>query len=113
MAHLVHVYALDETVQLEVTTPTEVQQLVEQFEDIFTEPKSLPPRRVCDHRIPLMSGAQPVNMRAYRHKPELKSEIERQVDELLASGIIQQFLFPSHTGEEERRYMATIGPSIP
>jgi len=37
-----------------------------------------------------MPGAQPVNIRAYLHKPELKSEIERQVQELLQSGVIQR-----------------------
>jgi hypothetical protein len=31
-----------------------------------------------------------VNLRAYRHKPELKSEIERQVAELLEFGVIQR-----------------------
>jgi hypothetical protein len=76
-AHLVHVYALDGQVITEEVTPTEIQQLIDQFGDVFAEPNSLPPRRSCDHSIPLMPGAQPVNMRAYRHKPELKSEIER------------------------------------
>ena len=37
-----------------------------------------------------MPGAQPVNIRPYRHKPEHKSEIERQVEELLQFGIIQR-----------------------
>jgi hypothetical protein len=90
VAHLIHVYALDDSVQVEEVTPEEVQQLISQFTDVFAEPKELPPRRACDHRIPLMEGAQPVNLRAYRHKPELKSEIERQVAELLQSGIIQR-----------------------
>jgi hypothetical protein len=40
--------------------------------------------------IPLIGGAQLVNLRAYRHKPELKIEIERKVAELLAAGIIQK-----------------------
>ena len=48
----------------------------------------LPPRRDCDHRIPLMAGVQPVNSRPYRYKPELKTEIERQVQEMLDAGII-------------------------
>jgi hypothetical protein len=37
-----------------------------------------------------MEGAQPVNLHAYHHKPELKTKIERQVAELLAAGIIQR-----------------------
>jgi hypothetical protein len=88
-ANLIHVYALDGEIQIDEIVPEEVQHLINQFPDVFATPTSLPPRRACDHRIPLMPGAQPVNMRAYRHKPELKSEIERQVSELLESGIIQ------------------------
>jgi hypothetical protein len=90
VAYLVHVYALDATLYVEEVTPTEVQSLLSQFQDVFEEPTSLPPRRDCDHQIPLMEGAQPVNLRAYRHKPELKTEIKRQVAELLAAGIIQK-----------------------
>jgi hypothetical protein len=89
VAHLIHVYALDDTVHIEEVTPDAVQQLISQFDDVFAEPTSLPPRRACDHTIPLMPGSQPVNIRAYHHKPELKSEIEHQVAELLASGVIQ------------------------
>jgi hypothetical protein len=49
----------------------------------------LPPRRACDHKIELIPGAKPVNVRPYRHKPELKDEIERQVQEILDGGVIQ------------------------
>jgi hypothetical protein len=88
-AHLIHVYAIDGELQVEEITPAAVQQVIEEFSDVFATPTTLPPRRACDHQIPLMPGAQPVSMRAYRHKPELKIEIERQVTELLESGIIQ------------------------
>lgn len=74
----------------EEVTPQEVQNVIDQFKDIFATPNSLPPRRNCDHHIPLMPGAQPVNMRAYMHKPELKSEIDWQFAELLQSGVIQK-----------------------
>jgi hypothetical protein len=90
VAHLVHVYALGDVVHTTEVTPDEVHGLLSQFSDVFSEPKTLPPRRNCDHTIPLIQGAQPVNIRAYRHKPELKNEIVRQVAELLASGIIQR-----------------------
>jgi hypothetical protein len=88
-AHLIHIYALDGELQVEEVTPPEIQTVLDQFTTVFATPTGLPPKRTCDHRIPLMLGAQPVNMRAYRHKPELKTEIERQVAELLESGIIQ------------------------
>ncbi|PKI48776.1 hypothetical protein CRG98_030818 [Punica granatum] len=42
---------------------------LKEFEDIFREPKGLPPKRPQDHRIPLKEGAQPVNIRPYRSIP--------------------------------------------
>lgn len=41
-----------------------------------------------------MVGAQPVNSCSYRYKPELKTEIERQVQELLDAGVIQKSSSP-------------------
>lgn len=69
--------------------PAEVQSLLHQFQGLFSEPTSLPPRRECDHKIVLIPGARPVNVRPYRHKPEFKDEIERQVQEMLDNGTIQ------------------------
>ena len=69
--------------------PVEIQHLLDEFSDVFAAPQGLPPNRACDHRIPLLPGAQPISIRPYRHSPETKTEIERQVEELLASGIIQ------------------------
>jgi hypothetical protein len=67
----------------------EVQLLLDEFRSLFAEPTELPPRRTCDHRIPLVSGAAPVAIRQYRYKPALKDEIERQVSKLLHSGFIR------------------------
>lgn len=64
------------TLQAQELHPDLVQLLLE-FDDIFSEPTELPPRRECDHTVPLIPGAQPVNIKQYRHKPELKDEIER------------------------------------
>jgi hypothetical protein len=50
----------------------------------------LPPRRQYNHCIPLIPGAKPVSLRPYRVAPALKSKIERQVQELLAQGVIAQ-----------------------
>jgi hypothetical protein len=49
----------------------------------------LPPDRSCNHSIPLIQGAQPVNIRPYRFSPAMKDEIEAQVREMLSKGIIQ------------------------
>lgn len=49
----------------------------------------LPPKRACDHSIPLVPGAKPVHIRPYRYPPALKDEIEKQVANMLAKGIIK------------------------
>lgn len=55
---------------------------------MLTVPNSLPPKRACDHTIPLIEGATPVNIRAYRYPPSLKDEIERHVNTMLEQGLI-------------------------
>lgn len=66
-----------------------VQQVLDEFAHLFAEPTELPPRRACGHRIPLIPGAQPVAVCSYRYSPQLKSEIETQVVEMLQTGMIQ------------------------
>lgn len=66
-----------------------VQAILDEFAAVFAEPVGLPPRRSCDHTIPLVQGAQPVSARPYRYAPALKSEIEAQVTDMLQSGLIQ------------------------
>lgn len=68
--------------------PPELTLLLDEFADIFEEPKDLPPHRPYDHAIPLQPNATPVNSRPYKYSPQHKTEIERQVKELLTSGFI-------------------------
>jgi hypothetical protein len=49
----------------------------------------LPPRCAIDHQIHLIPEAQPVNVRPYRYSPHQKNEIEKQVNEMMHSGVIQ------------------------
>lgn len=55
----------------ETTAPTvfteQLQQLLTQYEDIFSFPAGLPPVREFDHKIPLLPGVAPVNVRPYRY----------------------------------------------
>ncbi|KAL3533589.1 hypothetical protein ACH5RR_007110 [Cinchona calisaya] len=46
--------------------PVEVQEVLKEFQDVFQEPKGLPPRRSHDHQIRLKEGAQPFKVRPYR-----------------------------------------------
>lgn len=61
---------------------------MEEFKDVFAEPKGLPPARSYDHAIATIPGAVPVNSRPYRYSPLHKDEIERQVKDLLAASLI-------------------------
>lgn len=70
-----------------------VQQVLTEYEQVFQEPKELPPRRFHDHGIPLIPGAKPVSSRPYRQPYLQKTEIEKQVIELLRDGLIR----PSHS----------------
>jgi hypothetical protein len=67
----------------------DVAVILEEFAMVFEPPSSLPPERSCDHVIPLVAGAKPVQIRQYRYPPALKNEIEKQVADMLSKGIIQ------------------------
>lgn len=68
--------------------------MLDQYCDVFAEPHTLPPHRQYDHAITLQAGATPVNSRPYRYSPLQKDEIERQVTEMLAAGLIQPSMSP-------------------
>lgn len=53
----------------------------------------MPPHRPFDHQIPLVPAAIPVHKKPYRYAPTQKDELERQVKDMLARGVIQ----PSHS----------------
>lgn len=80
--------------QLEVSNAAEIQNLLTEFDDVFQDPKTLPPHRAFDHAITLDASAQPVNSRPYRYSPLQKDEIERQVKEMLDAGLIAPSLSP-------------------
>ena len=70
------------------TVPTEIQPLLQEFHQVLEEPRTLPPSREFDHQIPLKEGTVPVNVRPYRYAHFQKNEIEQQVKEMLATGLI-------------------------
>jgi hypothetical protein len=61
---------------------------------VFEVANHLPPYRVYDHHIPLISGAVLVNSRSYRYSPLHKDEIEKQVIGLLKTGLIVPSVSP-------------------
>lgn len=54
---------LDSTFLRELPVP--FTMLLERFAAIFAQPTCLPPHRSVDHRIHLIEGSKPVNVRPY------------------------------------------------
>ncbi|XP_023638085.1 uncharacterized protein K02A2.6-like [Capsella rubella] len=69
--------------------PDDLKALVREYDELFKQPTQLPPHRTIEHRIALKEGTDPVNVRPYRYAHFQKNEIERQVSEMLQTGIIQ------------------------
>ena len=44
-----------------------MQGLLEEYLELFQEPKHLPPARKIDHHITLKEGVEPINTRPYRY----------------------------------------------
>jgi hypothetical protein len=66
-----------------------ISKVLQSFQPVFDILQGLPPSRSCDHSIPLIQGYQPVLIRPYCYALAVKDEIERQVNDMLASGTIQ------------------------
>ncbi|XP_074303003.1 uncharacterized protein LOC141637418 [Silene latifolia] len=73
-----------------------VQELLEEFRDVFPDelPDGLPPLRGIEHQIDLIPGAALPNKPAYRCNPEEAKELQRQVQELINRGYVQESLSP-------------------
>ena len=75
-------------------TPVAVEEILAEFDTLFGDPVELPPRQECDHHVSLITGAQPVNVQPYHYAPHQKSEIEQQVQAMLAHGTIRRSSSP-------------------
>ena len=63
-------------------------------DDVFSEPKGLPPQRAADHRIDLVPGCIPPSRSPYRlSQPELE-ELRRQLTKLIEEGWIRPSVSP-------------------
>ncbi|KAL1534405.1 hypothetical protein AAHA92_30586 [Salvia divinorum] len=70
--------------------PDEIRVVLHAHSTVFQLPTGLPPARQFDHRIHLLPGSKPVNVRPYRYPYFQKNEIEKQVQEMLDQGVIQR-----------------------
>src|SRR5262249_47558015 len=89
-----------------------INNVLTEYQDVFPEPKSLPPKRVYDHKIPLKLGSQPVNIRPYRYHHSQKNAIEKLVSEMLQASTIQishrPYASPVLLVKKERRLLAFL-----
>ena len=84
----------------------EIEKVLKEFRDVFKQPETLPPRRQHDHKINMVERTQPVNIRPYRYGSLQKDIIEKMMQELLNSEVIQNsssFFFLSYSIGEEKR----------
>ena len=58
--------------------------LLQQYDDVFAEPRGLPPSRPYNHRIHLLSGTAPVAVCSYCYPQLQKDELERQCATMLS-----------------------------
>ncbi|KAF7126621.1 hypothetical protein RHSIM_Rhsim11G0093400 [Rhododendron simsii] len=73
----------------QVQVNPEISMLLQNYEDVFSEPQGLPPVRAHDHQIPLFPGTQPPSIRPYRYPYIQKNEIEKIVREMMEAGVIR------------------------
>jgi hypothetical protein len=80
------------------TTPPEQNQpssnkqiaiVLDQFEDVFAAIATLPPKRACDHAIPLQPGPKPPNIRPYRIPHKQKEEVQKLIQDMVIDDIIR------------------------
>jgi hypothetical protein len=84
---LLELQQVNKTPEIEVLEP--IKQLLSHYQHLFSKPQGSPPKRSVDHAIDLIPGAPPFRLRPYRYTPQQKDEIEKQVQEMLNSGIVQ------------------------
>lgn len=77
-ALIAHLFMLNVEAQKEQEqTDKAIQEVLNQYVDVFVEPKSLPHIRALGHAIPLKPGSLPVSLRPYRYNYHQKDELEK------------------------------------
>ncbi|XP_073355335.1 uncharacterized protein [Aegilops tauschii subsp. strangulata] len=74
--------------------PAAINNLLQEYKDVFAEPTTLPPKRELDHKIPLMPGVDPPHVRPYRVPHHQKEEMEKQIKHLLDNKLIRNSQSP-------------------
>ena len=80
--------------ELQQSIHPSLHELLQEFSGLFIEPSSLQPTREVDHGIALKEGTEPINVRPYRYAHYQKNEIEKQVQDMLQSGLVRPSTSP-------------------
>lgn len=98
--------------ELEEPAFPSLQNTLQEFDVVFSEPKELPPFRQHFHCIPLLPTAKHPNIRPYRYPHSQKLEIEKQIAELLEIGFIRPstspFASPVLLVKKERLFLENV-----
>jgi hypothetical protein len=86
---MAHVFSVSKEFERPDSVNPTLQRVLEEFSDIFEEPRVLPPMRSQDYSIPLLSNSKQVNLRPHSYSYFQKLEIEKIIEELLQKGFIQ------------------------
>lgn len=93
------VYALvmvEVTEEIKDTMNPFVKPISNMFKDVILEeiPHGLPPKRSIQHCIDLVPGDSLPNKVAYRLNPTQSMELQKQVDDLMAKGMVRESMSP-------------------
>lgn len=77
-----------------ITVVPEIQEILDEFEQIFREPTELPPVRGFEHSIRLSEGTWEISVRPYRYPHAYMEAIEKIVSEMLRAGLIRKSRSP-------------------
>jgi transposase InsO family protein len=70
--------------------PVVLQSVLDEFTDVLAgRPMGLPPDRGVGHTIKLVPGATPLFRKSYRMTPAERAEVQAQLQDLLARGLIE------------------------
>nr|GEU82599.1 hypothetical protein [Tanacetum cinerariifolium] len=81
--------SMKEVDQTDTKVDPKIQEVLDKYAEVFVVPNKLPLVRSNDHRIPLMPGTQPVNIRPYRHPHVQKDAIEAMA---LMNDVFREYL---------------------
>lgn len=66
-----------------------IRTVIQQFDSVFASELALLPEKVQDHGIELEPGVGAINVTPYRYPQFQKDEIEKLVQEMLLSWVVQ------------------------